>query len=258
MTNVTEKTIINNIPLELRNEPGIYIIRSTANHKVYIGSAYRLSFRLSQHLYAIRKLKHHSKHLQKHFYKYDNGTLSFNLLEVCPVENLIEREQFYLNKFNPFRNNGFNTSEIAGTNRGFKNTEEAKLRMSVIRKAKCIKMSDEFKEARRLTWLGRKHTPEAIENMKRAQANKKYGEDARKNMSLAHVGKRHTEEQKKKISEGNKGKGPSTIGTIVLNTETGIYYLNVKDAANSINMGHTTLHRKLKKVHTNNTSFIIA
>lgn len=47
-------------------------------------------------------------------------------------------------------------------------------------------------------------------------------------------------------------------GRIVLNTQNGIYYYTIKDAAESINKNDTYLLRRLKNKVKNNTNFIYA
>lgn len=244
------------IPLHHRNSSGIYIIRNSINDKIYIGSAVLFSRRQRQHLHDLRRGKHKSPHLQHHFDKYGESSLTFSILEICPIAELITKEQSYLDTHQPFKEQGFNTSQIAGCTMGYKHTEESKAKMSAAKVGK--KPPKAATENARKYWLGRKHSPETYEKMRRAQANKSYDEVARKNMSLAHIGHKQTEETKKKRADILRGNGHNKTGTIVLNTQTGIYYLNVKDAARSFGMVHSTLHRKLTKPNRiNNTPFVI-
>jgi group I intron endonuclease len=242
------------IPHYLSKSSGIYIIRNTINHKIYVGSAVLLIRRYRQHKHRILSGIHQSRHLLHHVSKYGINTLSFELLEKCPTDLLIAREQHYLDTLRPFVDNGFNTSEIAGATVGVKHTEYTKKIMSECRKGK--KLSEETKRRMSAAQQGRKMSPESIEKMKRAQSNKSYGPEARRNMSIAHVGQKQSQETKDKRAASLRGKTKN--GMIVLNTATGIFYDSIKEAALLYGIVHTTLHRKITGRIKNNTPFRLA
>lgn len=244
----------NKVPHHLLNGSGIYIIRNSINHKIYIGSAVVFVRRFRQHKHLLLSGRHPSKHLLRHVAKYGIDTLSFELLESCPVETIISREQFYLDSLQPFVNNGFNTSAIAGSTIGVKHTEEAKRKMSMLKKGK--KPGEEVRARMSRSQRGRRMSPETIEKMRRAQSNKSYGPEARRNMSLSHIGKKQSQETKDKRAAALRGKTKN--GTVVLNLSTGIFYDSIKDAAFACGLVHSTLHRKVIGIHTNNTPFVIA
>jgi group I intron endonuclease len=52
------------------------------------------------------------------------------ILEYCEIDTLMDREQYYLDKFNP----EYNILKIAGSFRGFKHSEVTKEIMSLIKK----------------------------------------------------------------------------------------------------------------------------
>lgn len=76
-------------------------------------------------------------------------------------------------------------------------------------------------------------------------------------LSKAQTGLKRSQEsidkaiETKKLTFANKGK-------IVLNIQTGIYYISVCDASKSINMRQSTLSRKLNGQLINNTPFVYA
>ena len=104
----------------------IYIIKSKVQpEKFYIGSAVNFYQRIRNHKSDLVKKKHCSKHLQNHVNKYGIKDISFEILErVYDKNNLISREQYYLDLYKPI----FNTCKIAGSPLGTKHSEETKIK----------------------------------------------------------------------------------------------------------------------------------
>jgi len=102
---------------------GIYQIQSISKKKRYIGSACHLKYRKQGHLYDLRKQEHDNMYLQKHYNKYGVNDLMFSIIEFCSKENLIKREQYWINKLNP----EFNLSKTAGSNLGTRHSKKSKI-----------------------------------------------------------------------------------------------------------------------------------
>lgn len=126
--------MISLINISLYKTSGIYIIKSTIDSRVYIGSAVDISRRFKEHLTKL-KSKHFNKKLDNFYKKYGKLSLSFDVLELCSKEQLIEREQYYLDKYNSVTN-GFNISPTAGNVLGMKLSKEAKEKISKANKGK--------------------------------------------------------------------------------------------------------------------------
>jgi group I intron endonuclease len=94
----------------------IYKIINLKNEKLYIGSAVYFPSRKALHLFQLRNNKHFNKHLQSAFNKYGEESFKFEILEECFKDNLIEREQFYINTLKP----KYNKRVIANSNLGRK------------------------------------------------------------------------------------------------------------------------------------------
>lgn len=77
---------------------GIYCITNTINNKKYIGSSKDIGYRFKHHLYRLNNNRHTNYHLQNAVNKYGISNFNFSVLEQCPKENLIEKEQFYIDK----------------------------------------------------------------------------------------------------------------------------------------------------------------
>lgn len=98
---------------------GVYKI--TIQNHVYIGSA-AISFRKRwrQHQLDFIRDIHHSRFAQNAFNKY--GIATFEIMELCPRELCIEREQWWIDTLKP----DLNIQKIADSALGVKRTEEAK------------------------------------------------------------------------------------------------------------------------------------
>lgn len=101
------------IPDEHKNASGVYIIRNSVNGKVYIGSAKNFKRRFASHKTGLVTGKHHSVKLQNHIRKYGIECLCFDILEICDLNNLFTKEQYYIDYYESYKNNkGFNTVAI--------------------------------------------------------------------------------------------------------------------------------------------------
>lgn len=77
------------IPL---NISGIYQIQSKCKpERKYIGSALNIRVRKNIHLYDLRRNKHSSIKLQRHYNKYGQDDLIYSVLMFCDVEDLIKK-----------------------------------------------------------------------------------------------------------------------------------------------------------------------
>lgn len=263
-----------NISVEHKYRTGVYVIRNSVNDKIYVGSAINLRHRFICHRNRLRRNCHKSPQLQSFANRYGIEVFRFEILEFCSAEERLAKEQSYLDALRPFNKNGFNTMKLAGSPKGFRHSEESKIKISLAHK-------------------GRKHTPEARKNMRAGQQNrtawgfseegkikvinthkgkvlsketrelisksntgKVRSEQARLNMSRAHLGKPLTESQKRNQSLEMLERNP--FGKIVLNLETGIYFDSGIQAAKAHGLHAVGLNRKLRGERKNNTQFILA
>lgn len=156
---------------------GIYIIENIVDKKKYVGSAKNFKKRWYTHKYALNNNTHDNSYLQKAWNKYGANNFNFKILEEVEHRNLIKREQHYIDLLDVCnRSIGYNLAPTAGNTLGFKFTDESKLKMSLIKKdkpstRKNYKMSNETKEkigeANKISQLGRIHTEETINKMKK-------------------------------------------------------------------------------------------
>lgn len=139
---------------------GIYQIRNLLSSKIYVGSAVNFKKRLWYHEYDLRHNLHHSKYLQNSWNKHKDSNFEFSILEICSEGILLEREQYWLDFLKPYDSNlGYNIRAFAGSGKGGKHTEEAKLKMKEFGKSKPI--NPKAIRAMQLANMGRKNPKNA-------------------------------------------------------------------------------------------------
>ena len=93
----------------------VYQITNKENGKFYIGSTCDLKRRLSEHFGELRRKEHYSTELQNDYNIFGRDSFVVSILEECEVKSLRDREQYYIDKFNPVKN-GYNQSTSAYAN----------------------------------------------------------------------------------------------------------------------------------------------
>lgn len=152
---------------------GIYRFVNWANGKMYIGSAVNLVNRKRNHLLMLKYNKHYNRYLQFAYNKYGETNILFEVLEYVEDNlKLIEREQFYLDKFKSFdRTIGYNLSPTAGSPLGIKHSEETKAKVGAAGKGK--KHSKEWNEKIRIANTGKIATSETRQTISKALKGRK-------------------------------------------------------------------------------------
>lgn len=171
---------------------GIYKIKNVINNKSYIGSSININNRIKQHKESLLKGKHHSIKLQRSYDKYGVNNFKFEIIEEVPNENLIDREQHYINLFDSY-NNGYNSVGYAGSNLGMKHGDftKNKIRLSSIGNKNM---------------LDKKHTDETKNKIREKLKGLSKSDDIKLKMVVSHTGKKLSNETKLKLSDLKKGK----------------------------------------------------
>ena len=120
---------------------GIYCIRNTRNDKRYVGSAVNIAARYRTHKYDLRRGKHHSPHLQNSWVKHGPDAFEFVVLEECAVDELIQREQRWMDSLSP----EYNVLPNAGSNLGYRWSEEQKRAFAAARGMKMFEYKGELR-----------------------------------------------------------------------------------------------------------------
>ena len=173
------------------SKSGIYKITNVINGNTYIGSAVNLHRRLSRHHSALVSNRHKNAHLQSSWNKYGADNFTFEILENCEKERVIEREQYYMDLLKP----EYNIAHFAGSRLGVKHTDEVKKRMSESHMG--IKQTDEAKRKLSESKIG-EFNPNFGNHVSHSEKHKR-------NISVALTGRTLTLEQKLKISLSMRG-----------------------------------------------------
>jgi len=93
-------------------EPGIYLVRNLINKKVYIGQSINIKKRfLSHHLYDFKNESNSSYNSK--FYqalrKHGLDNFELQIVVICPVSELNDREKYYIEYYDSFYN-GYNST----------------------------------------------------------------------------------------------------------------------------------------------------
>ena len=78
----------------------VYRIHNTISDKSYIGSTNDLRRRIKKHRDELTANNHKNQHLQRSYNKYGRESFDVYVEELVEVENLIEKERFYIDKYN--------------------------------------------------------------------------------------------------------------------------------------------------------------
>lgn len=171
----------------MNKRPGVYIIINKITSQYYIGSSAIAKNRIKIHLNELRKGIHNNLHLQRSWNKYGENNFKFDIIMYCQKEELLTREQEFIDKFQAFNPKfGYNKCPKANNTLGYIWTNEQKEKSSISHKGQ-------------IAWNKGKMNI--------------YSEETLKLISLSRLGKpawnkgiKRTEEEKKKMSENRKGK----------------------------------------------------
>ena len=146
---------------------GVYQILNTVNGKCYVGSSASIEKRWRTHRWGLETGRHHSKKLTNAAAKHGIGVFEFLVLQVCAPDQVLAAEEQWIHAKNATAE-GYNTRFVPHSNAGIKFSDEAKAKMSA-------------------SGRGRKHPPDTIARMRRAQSSR--SADTLKRQSESQKGK---------------------------------------------------------------------
>jgi group I intron endonuclease len=123
-----------------RNKSGVYRWINKKNGKTYVGSSINLSVRLYTY-YSLASLAKSNRPIDRALLKYGFSNFSLEILEFCDTDNLLKREQYYMDYLNP----NYNIVETAGSTLGYRHTPES------LAKMRDFVLSEEVRERKALS-----------------------------------------------------------------------------------------------------------
>jgi group I intron endonuclease len=182
---------------------GIYLIKNTINGKVYVGSSIDINKRWREHLHYLRLNTHANTHLQRAWNKYGEESFKFEVIEKCPTQKLLNREQYWIDLLEVIKK-GYNLSPTAGSCLGIKKSKRQRRKMRLV----GLKLAQNFDEAWRQKviagikasggspkgMLGKRHSKITRMKMRKAKLGVKKSPEHIKNQSESHKGTQWSEE----------------------------------------------------------------
>ena len=114
-----------------KGKAGIYRWTNKNNGKIYIGSAVDLT-NIFFHYYSLKRISDSNMTICKALLKYGYTNFQLEILEYCEPQNIIAREQYYLDLLQ----SEYNILKTAGSTLGYKHNEEAILKISKYREGR--------------------------------------------------------------------------------------------------------------------------
>lgn len=177
---------------------GIYSIYCRTSKKYYIGSSQNIYNRWSQHSSSLKHNKHPNIHLQRLYNKYNS--LEFKILEKCEIENLIKREQYYLD----LHKDKINIRLIAESNRGWKMSNKSKKLISSKLKGRVLSLQQckEISIRNSILLKGRKLSKTHVEAIRACRTGCKLSDITKEKIKQKAIGR----DLGKKLSQETKDK----------------------------------------------------
>jgi group I intron endonuclease len=213
---------------------GIYKISFDGNRLFYIGSSVNLVARKTNHISDLKNNNHCNQKLQNAYNKYKK--FCFEVIENCSIEELIVKEQYYLDNLKP----NLNILKVAFSSIGFKHTEETikKITIDAQRKAKDKNWIDKvskgwFKKGEKV-----KFSKKAIDKRVKAYTGYKHTDEAKKKMSEKAKQRDWTKIDKTKFNKSGVEASKKPIKQIKQNGEI-IIFESITEAIKQFNTKQT-------------------
>lgn len=193
----------------------IYKIINIINNKIYIGK------HLDKSKSGMDGYLGSGVLIKKARLKYGDQYFKKEILEYCTLENVSEKEQYYINKFKSLVPNGYNISKGGVGGNSTKGT--VLYHNSKTHTVKYIKPGDDIPEGYEIGNL--KHTIKTKQILSSKLKNRKLTEEWKKKISNTLKGKSLTTETKIKISNAEKGEKNHMAKTYLIIDPKGNEYL---------------------------------
>jgi len=206
-----------------RGTSAIYLWTNKFNGKRYVGSAKDLRLRLLSY-YNTSSLLNTNMLICKALLKYGFSAFSLTILECCKTEELVQREQYYIDTLRP----EYNILTTAYSSLGYTHTEETLAKIS--------------KENNHM--FGQNHTEEARAKMVAAKLGRVLSEELKEKLKVAATGKIFTEEHRLALSASKKNN--QKVSVLDLQTGTDAIYNSINEAARLLNIPSDSIRANMR------------
>lgn len=221
---------------------GIYLVTNLVNGMTYVGQSSNLKRRLAE--YKTPKYADRNYEISKAIKEFGIENFKFEIIEECSIDNLYEKEVFWIDLLKP----EYNKNKGGLGNRGYIPTEETRNTLSKYGKIQWANKTEDEKQ-----YI-------IANNLKRRPLGYKHLESTKQKLRERQLGKKLSEETKKKISISNKGKNDNSSHfkkVIGYNDDSFFFFNSVKDAAKFFNVDPSCITGVLKgrRKHCRNLSW---
>jgi group I intron endonuclease len=168
---------------------------------MYVGSSINIENRITTHIYALKKNKHHNIKLQNSWNKYGDKQFVFKPLMYCGKDVLCSTEQNIIDiMINNFPGKTFNIAtnvELGESNRGKQRSEEVKNKISMANRGR--KLAPKDKQRMQTINIGRKHSDEIKKKRSEILMNHQVSMTTREKIRKTLLGHPVSEETRKKM-----------------------------------------------------------
>jgi len=210
---------------ENKGKCGVYRLTNIANKKTYVGSARNLRTRFYVY-YSASRLASSNMIIYKAILKYGYSNFILEILEYCEPDNVVAREQYYLDLLKP----EYNILSTAGSSFGYKHTKEALEKMSVGRSA----------------YTGYKLSAETRGKLAVAATGRVLSEETKAKISAARMGIKLSDETRAKLSAATAA--IHGVAVEVTNIKTGEIeeFSTMTDAGTALGVSRTTIKKTIE------------
>jgi group I intron endonuclease len=105
---------------------GIYCIENIENNHKYIGKSHTIEKRWREHVWCLNAQTHDNSYFQRAWNKYGERSFRFYVVEVCEVNDLCNKEKYYIKNWKTKRPNGYNLTDGGDATEGYRHTQKLK------------------------------------------------------------------------------------------------------------------------------------
>jgi len=182
---------------------GIYCIENLISGKKYIGKSEDINTR-------IKHVHKTCRYLYRAINKYGEENFKRYVIEYCSIEELYNRERFYIKEWNTKVPNGYNLTDGGEGTSGYKFTDEQKENLSKSHNGRIVSQETKDKLSKSLTGIVK--SEETRKKLSESHLGIPFTEEHKNNLSISHIGKpsnrlgtHFSEESKIKMSNSKKG-----------------------------------------------------
>ena len=163
----------------IEKKSGVYKWTNLTDGNSYVGSSVDLGRRFSMYYSEKVLIKELKKKINSHIYrallKYGHSKFSLEIIEYCEAEEVVTKEQYYIDLLDP----EYNICPIAGSSLGRKVSDETRAKLAAAHIGRDYSGLIEHLASLKESNLGRKHLEETKDKIRASALGRKFSDDTR-------------------------------------------------------------------------------